>query len=392
MSQDYYQILGVAKNASQDDMKKSYRKLAMQFHPDKNKGDKAAEEKFKKINEAYDVLKDEQKRAAYDRYGHSAFTNGGAGQGGAGQGGAGGGFHSHGFSNLNDLFEQMMRQAAGGGNSGFHDDGHFAHAYNQGSDIRYNLELSLEEAYAGKTSRLRFTTLVKCDPCNGFGGANGVKPVVCKTCNGRGQVRAQQAFFSVERTCQTCGGAGQVISDPCKSCQGQGRARKEKNLEVKIPAGVDEGMKIRVPGEGEAGVRGAPSGDLYVFISLKNHAVFKRNGSNIHCKVTIPMTQAALGAEIEVPAIDGERISMKIPAGTQHGYQHRVRQKGMPGVRSAFRGDMLVEVSVEVPVNLSKRQKELLEEFQLEAVEANNSPQSQGFFSKVKDFFGDFNL
>lgn len=381
MSKDYYEVLGVSKGASAEDLKKAFRKLAMQYHPDKHKGDKGAEEKFKAINEAYDVLKDDQKRAAYDRYGHDAFTqNGGSNAGGHG-------FHGNagGFGGFSDIFEQMFRQSGFGGAESN------AHLHNQGSDIRYNLDLTLEEAFKGKTAKIRFTTFVSCQPCGGQGSESGSKPTTCPTCQGRGQVRFQQSLFIVERTCQTCSGTGQIIATPCKSCHGQGRVRKEKNLEVKIPAGIDDGMKMRVADEGEAGVRGAPAGDLYVFINVKHHKMFKRDGDKIFCKVPIQMIDAALGGDIEVPSIDGERVNIKIPAGTQNGHQFHIRGKGMKGLRTDHRGEMIVEAMIETPVNLSRRQKELLEEFLQEAKNQNNSPQSQGFFKKVKEFWDDLN-
>ncbi len=375
MSKDYYDILGVQKNASADELKKAYRKNAMKYHPDKNPGDKSAEAKFKEANEAYEVLKDDQKRAAYDRFGHAAFQQG-AGQGGGGfQGGAGG------FSGFSDIFDAMFRGAGHGGAHGGQG------MQQEGSDIRYNLDLSLEEAFKGTTAALKFYTYSSCKPCNGSGSADGAKANACATCKGRGQVRFQQGLFIVERTCSTCGGAGQTISNPCKSCSGQGRSKQERNLEVKIPAGVDDGTRIRVSNEGEAGVRGGAKGDLYVFISIKSHRFFKRNASDIFCKVPIPMTTAALGGQIDVPAIDGTHVDVKIPAGTQHGQQFKVRGKGMPSVRGNIRGDMIVEAAIEIPVNLSKQQKELLEKFNTDSTREKNTPQAHSFFTKVKDFW-----
>lgn len=385
MSKDYYDILGVPKGSGEEELKKAYRKLAMKFHPDKNKGDKNAEAKFKEINEAYETLKDPQKKAAYDRYGHAAFTQGGGGNAGGGFGGGHHGFSD--FSGFSDIFENFFRQSGAGGV----DPEDQAHYHNQGKDIRYNLDLTLEEAFKGKTAKLRFSTFGSCDSCHGMGSADGSKPSTCSACNGRGKVHFQQSLFIVERTCTTCGGTGQIISNPCRRCHGQGRSKKEKTIEVNIPAGVSDGMKIRVAGEGESGVRGAPAGDLYVFLSIKPHKMFKRDGQTIYCKVPITMVIATLGGEIEVPAIDGERIHVKIPAGTQHAHQIRIKNKGMQSVRSTMRGDMIVETSIEIPVNLSKRQKELLEEFSTEASHHNNSPQSQGFFAKVKEFWDDFN-
>ncbi|MES2607412.1 MAG: molecular chaperone DnaJ [Pseudomonadota bacterium] len=383
MSKDYYDILGIQKGASADELKKAYRKQAMKYHPDKNPGDKTAESKFKEVNEAHEVLKDEQKRAAYDRFGHAAF------QQGAGQGGGQGGFHGSagaaGFGGFSDIFDAMFRGAGG-----FGDDHGGSHAaQQQGNDIRYNLDVSLEDAFKGSTANLKFYTFSSCTPCNGSGSADGSKAATCQTCKGRGQVRFQQGLFIVERTCSACGGTGQMISNPCKSCSGQGRSKKEKNIEVKIPAGVDDGTRIRVSNEGEAGVRGGATGDLYVFISIKAHRFFKRNASDIFCKVPISMTTAALGGHIDVPSIDGGHVDVKIPAGTQHAQQFRVRGKGMPSVRSSIRGDMIVEAAIEIPVNLSKQQKELLEQFNTDSTREKNTPQAHSFFTKVKDFWDD---
>lgn len=381
MSNDYYDILGVQKGASADELKKAYRKKAMKYHPDKNPGNKEAEGKFKEANEAYEVLKDEQKRAAYDRFGHAAF------QQGAGQGG-GQGFHggdAGGFGSFSDIFDAMFRGAGGFG------DGHSGGQgmQQQGSDVRYNLDLSLEDAFKGSTARLKFYTYSPCTPCSGSGSSDGSKAATCQTCKGRGQVRFQQGLFIVERACSSCNGTGQMISNPCKSCSGQGRSKKEKNLEVKIPAGVDDGTRIRVSNEGEAGIRGGATGDLYVFISIKAHRFFKRNGNDIFCKVPIPMTTAALGGEIDVPSIDGSHVPVKITAGTQHGHQVRVRGKGMPSIRGGARGDMIVETAIEVPVNLSKKQKEMLEQFNSDTTREKNTPQAHSFFTKVKDFWDD---
>ena len=383
MAQDYYNILGVSKGATEEELKKAYRKQAMKFHPDKNQGNKEAEAKFKELNEAYEVLKDDQKRAAYDRFGHAAFQ----------QGGGGGGFHGgfqqgdgQGFGSFSDIFEAMFRGASG---NGFGDHGHGAHVNNQGSDIRYNMDISLEEAFKGTSSRLKFNTFVACEPCGGSGGEKGSKPTTCTTCKGRGTMRFQQSLFIVERPCTSCGGSGQTIANPCRSCQGQGRVKKEKNIEIKIPAGVDDGNRIRVSNEGEAGIRGGAAGDLYVFISIKQHRVFKRNGNDIHCRVPIPMTLAALGGEIDVPSIDGSHVAVKIPVGTQHGQQFKQRAKGMSVLRGNMRGDMIIEAAIEVPINLSKKQKELLEQFNEDSNKEKNSPLTHGFFSKVKDFWDD---
>lgn len=371
---DYYEVLGVQKGASADDLKKAYRKLAMQYHPDRNQGDKTAEQKFKEINEAYDCLKDEQKRAAYDRFGHAAFEGGG-GRPGAGAGGFdfGGGFA--------DIFDEMFGEFMGRGRGG--------QTNNRGADLRYNLEISLEDAFKGSTTQVRVPTSVMCEHCSGSGAENGSSPTTCGTCNGAGKVRAQQGFFTIERSCPTCGGAGRVIKDPCRHCGGQGRVRKEKTLQVSIPAGVEDGTRIRLAGEGEAGLRGGTPGDLYIFLSIGAHRFFQRDGANLHCRVPIPMTTAALGGTIEVPTIDGSRAKVNVPAGTQTGHQFRLKGKGMSVLRSPARGDMYINVMVETPVNLTKKQQELLKEFEKEAAEKGHNPESEGFFAKVKEFFAD---
>ncbi len=376
MSKDFYQILGVSKSASADELKKAYRKLAMKYHPDKNPNDKAAEEKFKEISHAYDILSDEQKRAAYDRYGHDAFTQGGMGGAGGGAGAAGFDFSS-GFA---DIFEDLF--GMGGGR---------AQAQQQqntrGADLRYNLSVSLEEAFKGKAETIKITTAASCGTCSGSGGANGSKPINCGTCGGSGRVRATQGFFTVERTCTGCGGMGKTIKDPCKTCAGSGRVRKEKTLSVNIPAGVEEGTRIRVSGEGEVGVRGGQAGDLYIFVSVKNHELFVRDAADIHCSVPISMTTAALGGSIEVPTIDGSRVKVTIPEGTQHGHQMRLRGRGMSIIRAGHRGDMYIHTLVETPVKLSKKQRELLKEF--DKAGEHVSPASEKFFDKVKEFWAD---
>ena len=370
--QDFYDLLGVGRDASPEDIKKAYRKLAMQHHPDRNAGDATAEQKFKALSEAYDVLKDEQKRAAYDRYGPAAFENGGA------RAGAGDFGFATGFADIFDeMFGDFMGQRRGGGGG------------NRGNDLRYNLEISLEDAFKGKQTTIRVTTLAPCDACSGNGAAPGSKPVNCPTCHGSGRVRAQQGFFTIERTCPACHGAGRVIDNPCRSCSGQGRVRKEKSLSVAIPAGVEDGTRIRLASEGEAGVRGGAPGDLYIFLAVKPHPIFQRDGANVHCRVPISMPTAALGGAIEVPVIDGGRAKLTIPAGTQSGHQFRLRSKGMSVLRAASRGDMFVEVIVETPVNLTKRQQELLREFDKAGEHARTHPESEGFFAKVKEFFED---
>ncbi|MCE2716869.1 MAG: molecular chaperone DnaJ [Pseudomonadota bacterium] len=373
MSKDYYEVLGVGKSASDDEIKKAYRKLAMKYHPDKNPGDKKAEEKFREATEAYEVLLDAQKRAAYDRFGHAAFNQQ---QGGAGYSGfSGGGFGGGSFV---DIIDEMFGGAFTGGG------GQANHA---GADVRYNMDITLEEAYKGKNATVKFTTFTTCTGCKGSGGEAGSRPTNCTACHGRGKTRYQQGFFTIERACATCGGAGQTISKPCRPCNGSGRVRKEKNLEVKIPAGVEDGTRIRVTHEGEAGLRGAPAGDLYVFLNIKPHSLFKRQGPDILCKVPIQMVTATLGGEIEVPTIDGSQVSVKIPTGTQPGQQFRVKSKGMSILRATGRGDMLIEAKVETPVSLTKKQRELLEEFAQIGKDGKNSPESSGFFAKVKDLF-----
>ena len=370
--QDFYELLGVAKGCGSEDLKRAYRKLAMQWHPDRNPGDKAAEQKFKDISEAYDVLKDDQKRAAYDRFGHAAFENG-----------RGGGSGDFGFAaGFADIFDEMFGDFMGGRRG--------QQSATRGNDLRYNMEISLEEAYKGKQSNIRVPTLTACESCSGTGAESGSKPVTCPTCHGHGRVRAQQGFFTIERTCPTCHGGGRVIDNPCRVCGGQGRTRREKTLSVSIPAGVEDGNRIRLSGEGEAGVRGGAPGDLYIFLSVKPHRFFQRDGANIQCRVPIDITTAALGGTVEVPSIDGTRAKLTIPAGAQTGRQFRLKGKGMSVLRSPSRGDMYIEVTVETPVNLTKRQQELLREF-AEAGDGKRatSPEAEGFFSRVKEFFED---
>jgi len=375
MSQDYYELLGVDRGASADDIKKSFRKLAMQHHPDRNPGDKEAERKFKEVNHAYDILKDPDKRAAYDRYGAAAFE-GGAGPGPGGfQGGPGFDFGSV----FGDIFDEMFGANGGRGRPGG------GRGDTRGQDLRFNLEITLEQAYSGTEATVRVPSSVACETCHGSGAEAGSKPQQCPTCHGRGRVRAQQGFFTVERACHTCHGAGQVIDKPCKACAGQGRGRRDKTLKVNIPAGVEDGTRIRLTGEGEAGTRGGAAGDLYVFLSVRRNALFEREGADIHCRVPISMVQATLGGGIEVPTLDGKMARINIPAGAQGGHQFRMRGKGMPIVRSTQRGDMYIEIMVETPVNLTAKQKDLLKEFEKAG---KTSPESEGFFSKVKEMFG----
>jgi molecular chaperone DnaJ len=373
--QDYYETLGVRREADGADIKKAYRTLAMKYHPDRNPGDQSAEQRFKEISEAYDVLKDDQKRAAYDRFGHAAFENGGGPR--AGNGGFE--FHAGGFA---DIFDEMFGEFMGGrrGNA----------ARGRGADLRYNMEIELEEAFAGKQATIRVPSSVRCEPCQGSGGEKGSSPTACPTCHGSGKVRASQGFFTIERTCAACQGAGRIIEKPCRSCGGSGRVHKERSLAVNIPAGVEDGTRIRLAGEGEAGVRGAPPGDLYIFLSVAPHRLFQREGASIHCRVPIPMTTAALGGTLEVPTVDGSRARITIPQGAQTGQQFRLRGKGMSVLRSPSRGDMMVEIAVETPVNLTKKQQELLLEFEKAAGKnKHNSPQSEGFFAKIKEFWED---
>jgi molecular chaperone DnaJ len=370
--QDFYEVLGVSRSASADDLKRAYRKLAMQYHPDRNAGDKNAEQKFKDISEAYDILKDDQKRAAYDRFGHAAFEQGGGR--GPGDFGFTGGFA--------DIFDEMFGEFMGGGRRGQNGSG-------RGSDLRYNLEITLEECFRGKQTTIRVPNLVACDQCHGSGAEAGSKPVTCPTCHGRGRIRVQQGFFTMERTCTACQGAGRVIEKPCRTCGGQGRVRREKTLSVNIPPGVEDGTRMRLAGEGEVGVRGAAAGDLFIFISVAPHPIFQRDGAHIHCRVPIPITTAALGGAIEVPTVDGTRTRVNVAAGTQSGHQFRLRGKGMTVLRSSLRGDMYVEAVVETPRNLTKRQQELLREFEKESEGVRTHPESEGFFARVKEFFED---
>ena len=369
---DYYEILGVSKGAGADEIKKGYRTKAKELHPDRNADNPKSEAQFKEANEAYEVLKDADKKAAYDRYGHAAFENGMGG----GRAGGQGDFASAFSDVFDDLFGDFMgnqRGASGGRRAA------------RGNDLRYNLRIDLEEAFAGLQNTITVPTAVGCDTCSGTGAEGGSEAQTCPTCSGMGKVRAQQGFFTVERTCPTCNGMGQSIKNPCKSCHGQGRVEKEKSLSVNIPAGVETGTRIRLAGEGEAGMRGGPAGDLYIFIEVRNHKLFEREGSNLFCRVPVSMTDAALGGDIEVPTIDGGRSRVKIPQGSQSGRQMRLRAKGMPALRGAGAGDMFIELAVETPVNLTSKQKELLREF--DNLAEDNNPQSTSFFSSVKTFW-----
>ena len=369
---DYYEVLGLSKGASADEIKKGYRRKAKELHPDRNTADPSAESKFKEANEAYDVLKDPERKAAYDRFGHAAFEGGMGGGGGQRQGD-----FSSAFS---DVFDDLFGDFMGGGQRG----GGRSRA-SRGSDLRYNLEISLEDAYSGLQKSINVPTSVQCSPCNGSGAAGGSEPSTCPTCSGMGKVRASQGFFTVERTCPSCSGMGQVISNPCSSCGGQGRSNKERSLSVNVPAGVETGTRIRLSNEGEAGLRGGPAGDLYIFIEVREHKIFQRDGNSLFCRIPVSMSGAALGGDIEVPTIDGGRSRVKIPAGSQSGRQMRLRGKGMPSIKSAQKGDMFIEIAVETPVNLTSKQRELLREF--EALSEDNNPESKSFFSSVKSFW-----
>ncbi|MFZ5756866.1 MAG: molecular chaperone DnaJ [Pseudomonadota bacterium] len=368
---DLYEVLGVAKDASADDIKKAYRKLAMKYHPDRNPDDKAAEEKFKEVQAAYEILSDDQKRAAWDRYGHAAFeAGGGAGPGGFGAGAAGASF--------SDIFGDVFGDIFGGGRQ--------RGGPQRGADLRYSLEIDLEDAVRGTKVQIKVPKLESCETCSGTGAKKGTTPSVCGTCNGHGQVRIQQGFFTLQQTCPACRGSGKNIKDPCPDCRGQGRVQKQKTLQVNIPAGVDNGDRIRLAGEGEAGPQGGPAGDLYVQVSVRAHEFFERDGNDLHCEVPISFVDAALGGEYEVPTMDG-RVKLKIPAETQTGKLFRVRGKGVPSVRGGGQGDLICRVVLETPVNLSGKQKELLRAFQDSLKGEANSPRSQGWFDSVKKFF-----
>lgn len=368
----YYEVLEVERTASDGDLKVAFRKLAMKWHPDKNPGDAAAEVRFKEVAEAYEVLKDGQKRAAYDRFGHAAFEQGGMG------GGGGPGFGADFSDFMTDIFDNFFGDSrARGGRQG----------RNRGSDVRYNLEITLEEAFAGKTAAIRVPTAVRCDSCEGTGAKAGSRARTCGTCGGAGQVRAAQGFFAIQRTCPTCGGRGEIIDNPCDACHGAGRVTRERNLSVNVPAGVEDGTRIRLSGEGEAGGNGGPAGDLYIFLAIQPHAIFQRDGADLFCRAPVSMTLAALGGEFEAPTLDGEPAKVSIPAGTQTGRQLRLKGKGMPVLRSRNVGDLYIQVVVETPQNLSRRQRELLQEFERES-SGETHPESAGFLSRVKELFG----
>ena len=373
---DYYEVLGISKGASADEIKKAYRTKAKELHPDRNTDDPDLEAQFKEAGEAYEVLKDADKKAAYDRYGHAAFEGGmGGGRQGGGYGGQQGDFSSAFSDVFDDLFGDFMGGQRGGGRQ----------RAARGADLRYNLRVSLEDAFSGLQKTINVPTSVACDGCSGTGAEGGAEPTACPTCSGMGKVRAQQGFFTVERTCPTCSGLGQTIKNPCGKCHGQGRVEKDRSLAVNIPAGVETGTRIRLAGEGEAGMRGGPTGDLYIFIEVEAHKIFEREGVNLFCRVPVSMAAAALGGDIEVPTIDGGRSRVKIPSGSQSGRQMRLRAKGMPALRGGGSGDMFIELAVETPVNLTSKQKELLKEF--EALSEDNNPESKSFFKSVKGFW-----
>lgn len=374
---DYYEILGLARGAGDQDIKSAFRKMAKEHHPDRNAGEKAAEQKFKELNEAYEVLKDPQKRAAYDQFGHAAFEGGRGGPGGFGPD-----FASSMSDIFDDLFGEFMggRRGGGGGGRGQRS------GRERGADIRYNMDITLQEAFSGKQAQIRVPTSIGCETCSGTGAKVGTKPTTCPTCAGAGKVRASQGFFTIERTCPSCHGRGEFIEDPCPACSGVGRINRERTLAVNIPAGVEDGTRIRLAGEGEAGSRGGPTGDLYIFLSVKPHEFFQRDGADIFCRVPISMTTAALGGQIDVPTINGEKTRVKVPEGTESGKQFRLKGKGMPVLRSKVTGDMYIQVEVETPKNLTRKQRELLESFERES-NGETSPHSAGFFTKVKEFF-----
>ena len=368
---DFYEVLGVSRTCDEKALKASYRKLAMQYHPDRNGSDPDAEHKFKEVSAAYECLKDPQRRAAYDRFGHAAFEQG-----------MGGGFNGDFTASMSDIFDNIFGDFMGGGRRG---GGGQRSGRERGADLRYNMEITLEEAYSGKTAEIRVPTRLACDVCHGTGAKPGSTPKKCPTCDGHGRIRSAQGFFSIERTCPNCQGRGEVISDPCANCSGSGRTSRERMLSVSIPAGIEDGTRIRLAGEGEAGLRGGATGDLYIFLSLKPHEFFQRDGADIFCRVPISLTTAALGGQFEVPTVDGGKTKVKISEGTQSGNQFRLKGKGMPVLRSPQKGDMYIQVAVETPQKLSRRQRELLEEFE-RASSPENHPQSTGFFSRVREF------
>ena len=371
---DYYETLGVSKSASKDEIKSAYRKLAMKFHPDKNPGDKSAESKFKDASEAYQILSDSQKKSNYDQFGHAAFENGGGGFGDFG------GFDSGSFSSI---FDDFFGDFTSGGRRR-------SSRSKRGSDLKINIEVTFEEAYLGKKQTFEVPTSEKCSECSGSGAAQGSKPITCKSCGGHGQVRAQQGFFTLQQTCEVCAGEGKVISSPCRECRGAGAKKINKTLSIQIPKGVDDGTQMRLAGKGEAGPKGGANGDLYVYISLRKHPIFKRSEENLYFELPISLADAALGTTIEVPIVDGSRSKVKIPSGTQSGKQLRLKDKGMPQLRRNGFGDLYLQIKVEVPINLNKEQKILLEKFK-ELEDSKNNPENESFFKKAKSFWSNLN-
>src|SRR5262245_35002473 len=371
---DYYEVLGVPRNAGEQDLKSAFRRLAKDYHPDRNPGDKGAEQRFKEVNEAYEALKDPHKRAAYDQFGHAAFDSSGGRQGA-------GGFGPDFAASMSDMFDDLFGEFIGGRRGSRQRSGR-----ERGADLHCNLTITLAEAYAGKTAQVRVPTGVSCTTCGGSGAKAGARPVACAMCGGLGKMRASQGFFTIERTCPSCQGRGDMIEDPCADCRGAGRITKERTLSINFPAGVENGTRIRLAGEGEAGVRGGPTGDLYIFLSIKPHDFFQRDGADIFCRVPISMVTAALGGHIDAPTVEGGVTRVKVPEGTETGKQFRLKGKGMPVLRSKMQGDMYIQVDVETPKNLTRRQRELLQEFERESHKDTN-PESTGFFAKVKEFF-----
>jgi len=367
---DYYEILGVARDADETDIKRAFRQRAKEYHPDRNQGDGEAEIRFKEVNEAYEALKDPQKRAAYDRFGHAAFDGG--------MGGAHG-FGAEFSSSMSEIFDDLFGEFMGGRR------GRGRGPHERGVDLRYNMEIGLSEAFSGKTAQIRVPGSVTCDECAGSGAKAGTSPSTCRTCAGAGRVRASQGFFTIERTCPGCQGQGEIIEDSCEVCSGAGRVAKERTLSVNIPAGVEDGTRIRLAGEGEAGMRGGPPGDLYIFLSIRPHEFFQRDGADLFCRVPIAMTTAALGGQIEVPTVDSGRSRVKIPEGSETGKQFRLRSKGMPVLHSAAKGDLYIQVEVETPKNLTRKQRDLLKDFD-KASSDKTHPHSAGFFARVKEF------
>ena len=377
--EDYYETLGVNKSSSDGEIKQAYRKKAMKYHPDRNKDDKEAEKKFKKINEAYYVLKDKEKKSQYDQFGHQAFENGGAGFKDFNFGGGG----------FSDIFEEMFGDFdddIGGIFGGRRRSGR-TRTKEYGADLRYDMEVSLEEIFSGKKIIIHVPTKIKCETCKGNGHEANSKPETCPTCEGHGSVRASQGFFTIQQTCPDCRGEGQVIKNPCNSCSGTGRADKKKSLSVEIPPGVEDETRIRLSGEGEAGYQGGPSGDLYIFVKEKPHSIFKRDAENLYCKAPIPMIYATIGGSIEVPTLDGSIVKVKIPSGTQSGSNFRLSNKGLPRFKQSGYGDLYLEAFVETPINLSGSQKDLLKKFDNEKNKKTTSPQSEGFFNRLKDLW-----